>query len=69
MKAIITRNFEARGDRETPKFNTSISLKAGTKPRTLPQWAIRQAVAAGAAEFVPKKTTKSDADGASEPDE
>ena len=50
MKAIIHRNFEARGDRESPKMNVSLSLKAGPKPQTLPRWAIKQAIAAGAAE-------------------
>ena len=67
-KVIIHRNFEARGDRESPKMNVSLSLKAGPDTQRVPSWAARQAKAAGAAEEykpIPKEEYKpiSESDG------
>lgn len=67
-KAIITRDIEILGMRERPRINASLSLKASPYPQTLPDWAIKQAEARGAAQIVqPRRTKKKDSE--SEADE
>lgn len=56
MRAIVTTDYEARGDRETPPFNTSLSLKAKDVQQNLPKWAVEQAIAGGCAKPAPKKS-------------
>lgn len=68
MKAIITKDVEVRGDRETPKINISMSLSASKEPQNLPSWAVHQAERMGAAKIVKPKAKKSEAKPASDED-